>query len=129
MIKLIFGILGAMFGIVAVLTLIFVYRIWHKKRKEKAIHNRYINSIRAQVSSNIGTIWFHLPELEHATDGFSPKNCVGQGRYGIVHKGKLKDSSTVVVKQLVDLDSQRDEEFSNEVEIISKIRNRNLLPL
>ncbi|KAB1200525.1 hypothetical protein CJ030_MR0G007019 [Morella rubra] len=44
-------------------------------------------------------------------------------------QGALSDGTLVAVKQILDLDSKGDEDFCNEVDIISKIRHRNLLPL
>ncbi|XP_004292717.1 PREDICTED: TMV resistance protein N-like [Fragaria vesca subsp. vesca] len=70
--------------------------------------------------------------LEKATNGFAQKNMIGQGGYGVVYKGTLADGTLVAVKQILDmeaLDSKGDEKFSNEVEIIGKIRHRNLLSL
>ncbi|CAN1234492.1 Probable receptor-like protein kinase At1g11050 [Linum perenne] len=78
---------------------------------------------------NSGARWFQGSELEKATNGFHQKNFLGKGAYGVVYKGVLPDGSYVAVKELHDLDSLRDEEFFNEVEIISKIRHRNLLSL
>ncbi|KAJ8449362.1 hypothetical protein Cgig2_002494 [Carnegiea gigantea] len=128
--KLVFGLLGALFGVLVVIGLICLYRMWHKKRKEKEFHDKFVSSVRSQVSPNVGATWYRVAELERATGGFSPKNFIGQGGYGIVYKGSFANGSIVAIKQLTeDLDSMRDEEFCNEVEIISKIRHRNLLPL
>ncbi|KAK6132261.1 hypothetical protein DH2020_034001 [Rehmannia glutinosa] len=43
--------------------------------------------------------------------------------------GTLSDGTEVAVKQILDLDSKGDDDFTNEAEIISKIRHRNLLAL
>ncbi|CAI0605658.1 unnamed protein product [Linum tenue] len=41
----------------------------------------------------------------------------------------LSDGSSIAVKEMHDPESLRDEDFSNEVEILSKIRHMNLLCL
>ncbi|KAJ9166698.1 hypothetical protein P3X46_021408 [Hevea brasiliensis] len=127
--KLVFAFTGAVIGALLAFGLILWYRRWHKKRKLNASHEHYASSFRASVLPNSGAKWFNLSELERATNGFSQRNFIGQGTYGLVYKGNLADGTTVAVKQMQDLDSRGDEEFSNEVEIISKIRHRNLLSL
>ncbi|KAF2296688.1 hypothetical protein GH714_001241 [Hevea brasiliensis] len=127
--KLVFAFTGAVIGALLAFGLILWYRRWHKKRKLNASHEHYASSFRASVLPNSGAKWFNLSELERATNGFSQRYFIGQGTYGLVYKGNLADGTTVAVKQMQDLDSRGDEEFSNEVEIISKIRHRNLLSL
>lgn len=129
MLKLVFGLLGALIGLLLFLGVIILYRRWDKKRRQKALHEEYVSNFRASVLPNSGAKWFCLSELERATNGFSQRNLIGQGAFGVVYKGTLSDGTLVAVKQILDLDTKCDEEFSNEVEIISKIRHRNLLSL
>ena len=126
--KLIFGFLGAFLVVLFALGSLVLYRIWHKK-KQQSFHEEFVSSMRARILPNTGATWYRIADIERATDGFSQKNFIGQGAYGVVHKGTLSDGSLIAVKQILDLDSQGDEEFSNEVEIISKIRHRSLLSL
>ncbi|CAM8980791.1 unnamed protein product [Rhodiola kirilowii] len=74
---------------------------------------------------------FSYKELEVATDGFSSSRKIGQGAFGSVYKGELKDGSMVAVKVLsVELDSLRGErEFIAEVAALSDIKHENLVPL
>nr|TKS00669.1 putative receptor-like protein kinase [Populus alba] len=129
LLKLVFGLLGSLIGVLLAFGLITMYRKWDRKRKVSASHERFVSSFKASMLPNSGAKWFHLSELERATQGFSQRNFIGQGAYGVVYKGTLADGTLVAVKQMHDLDSQGDEDFSNEVEIISKIRHRNLLSL
>ena len=46
-----------------------------------------------------------------------------------MYKGSLSDGTLVAVKYIFDLETKADEEFCYEVEIISKIKHRNLLAL
>ncbi|KAF2291347.1 hypothetical protein GH714_023076 [Hevea brasiliensis] len=112
--KLVFGFTGAVIGALLAIGLILWYRRWHKKRKLNASHELYVSSFRTSVLPNSGAKWFNLSELERATQGFSQRNFIGQGTYGVVYKGILADGTTVAVKQMHDLDSQGDDEFSNE---------------
>ncbi|CAN1234476.1 Probable receptor-like protein kinase At1g11050 [Linum perenne] len=123
----------SMFGAIGGIILAGLIVVLYKKRKVRktveATHEQYVSSFKSAVMPNSGARWFQGSELEKATNGFHQKNFLGKGAYGVVYKGVLPDGSYVAVKELHDLDSLRDEEFFNEVEIISKIRHRNLLSL
>ncbi|KAI4337851.1 hypothetical protein L6164_016220 [Bauhinia variegata] len=127
--KILFGILGALVGVVLAFVPITMYRKWHKRRKEKLYHRAVVSNVRSSVLPHTGTKWFHLSELEKATNKFSQKNLIGQGADGVVYKGTLSDGTLVAVKEIFDLETKGDEEFCYEVEIISKIKHRNLLSL
>ncbi|KAK4572737.1 hypothetical protein RGQ29_030956 [Quercus rubra] len=127
--KLIFGLLGALVGVLLALGVIILYRRWDKKERQNDVHEEYVSSVKSSVLPNAGAKWFRVSELEQATDGFSQRNLIGQGAHGVVYKGTLSDGTLVAVKQILDLESTGDEDFCNEVEIISKIRHRNLLAL
>ncbi|CAH9091471.1 unnamed protein product [Cuscuta europaea] len=72
---------------------------------------------------------FPYEELEEATDGFSSKTFLAEGRVGLVHKGILKDGVVVAVKQLKFLGSQADADFSREVRVLSCAQHRNVVLL
>ncbi|XP_074349485.1 putative receptor-like protein kinase At1g11050 isoform X2 [Apium graveolens] len=128
--KVVFGLLGAIFGVLATWGCIVSCQKMRKKRRLAALREEYVRGVKAKVLPNIGAKWFHIAELEQATKGFSKKNMIGQGGFGVVYKGTLIDGTDVAVKQLLNMDiNGDDQEFTNEAEIISKIRHRNLLAL
>ncbi|KAL3538541.1 hypothetical protein ACH5RR_001907 [Cinchona calisaya] len=55
----------------------------------------------------------------------------GKGGFGIVYKGMLGDGTVVAVKKvIIETDnSKANEDFCNEVDIISNLKHRNLVPL
>ncbi|KAL2317834.1 hypothetical protein Fmac_031710 [Flemingia macrophylla] len=130
-VKVVFTLLGAVVGVVIIASVVAVitYRKWDKRRKENFYHREIENGVRSSVLSNTGAKWFHVSELERATDRFSRRRVVGQGSDGVVYKGRLSDGSLVAIKENFDLENKGDEEFCFEVEIISKIKHRNLLAL
>ncbi|MED6185294.1 Proline-rich receptor-like protein kinase perk8 [Stylosanthes scabra] len=73
--------------------------------------------------------WFTYEELIQATDGFSPKNLLGEGGFGAVYKGILFDGRVVAVKQLKIGGGQGEREFRAEVETISRVHHRHLVSL
>ncbi|KAL5148577.1 putative receptor-like protein kinase [Glycine soja] len=130
-VKLVFAVLGGMVGVVVIAFVVMVVcRKWDRRRKERVYYHREIeNGVRNSVLPNTGAKWFHISELERATDRFSRRNMLGQGGDGVVYKGKLSDGTLVAIKENFNLESKGDEEFCYEVEIISKIKHRNLLAL
>ncbi|KAG4975767.1 hypothetical protein AAZX31_13G018200 [Glycine max] len=127
--KLGFSLLGVIIGVVLALLTIVMYKKWDKRRKEHVYHREIENKVRAGVLPNAGAKWFDVSELKCATNKFSPRNVVGQGGDGVVYKGILSDGAVVAVKEIFDLEAKGDEDFCYEVEIISKIKHRNLLAL
>ncbi|XP_014502690.1 probable receptor-like protein kinase At1g11050 [Vigna radiata var. radiata] len=127
--KLGFALLGVVIGVVLAFVMIVVYRKWDKRKKQSVHHREIENKVRACVLPNAGAKWFRVEELERATERFSRKNVVGQGGDGVVYKGTLSDGAVVAVKEIYYLEGKGDEEFCYEVEIISKIKHRNLLAL
>ncbi|KAJ0489445.1 putative protein kinase RLK-Pelle-DLSV family [Helianthus annuus] len=72
---------------------------------------------------------FSLYEVARATDNFSVSNKIGQGGFGPVYKGVLKDGREIVVKRLSETSQQGLDEFKNEVICIAKLQHRNLVKL
>ncbi|CAO2185525.1 unnamed protein product [Urochloa humidicola] len=72
---------------------------------------------------------FTYEELEEATDGFSDSRELGDGGFGTVYKGKLRDGRVVAVKRLYKNNYKRVEQFINEVDILSRLLHQNLVIL
>ncbi|GLJ53999.1 hypothetical protein SUGI_1155090 [Cryptomeria japonica] len=78
-----------------------------------------------------GTTWriFSLKELFEATNNFDPDNKLGEGGFGSVYHGLLSDGSQIAVKRLKVLTSKTEMEFAVEVEILGRVKHKNLLSL
>lgn len=78
-----------------------------------------------------GSAWriFSLKELHTATDQFNHDNKLGEGGFGTVYKGRLWDGSQIAVKRLKVWSSKAEMEFAVEVEILGRVRHKNLLSL
>ncbi|RID57958.1 hypothetical protein BRARA_F01293 [Brassica rapa] len=77
----------------------------------------------------VGVRLFSYEELEEATSNFDPSKELGDGGFGTVYYGKLKDGRSVAVKRLYDNNIKRAEQFRNEVEILTGLRHPNLVSL
>ncbi|KAL9234493.1 hypothetical protein vseg_009363 [Gypsophila vaccaria] len=73
--------------------------------------------------------WYTLRELEVATNGLAHDNVIGEGGYGIVYSGVLVDNTNVAVKNLLNNRGQAEKEFKVEVEVIGRVRHKNLVRL
>ncbi|KAJ0736309.1 putative protein kinase RLK-Pelle-LRR-I-1 family [Helianthus annuus] len=69
-----------------------------------------------------------LKDIELATESFSPKNRLGNGRYWEAYKGNLPDASatTIVAKRW---DSKFDDLFWKELDILFKCKHKNIIHL
>ncbi|CAN0892256.1 Probable receptor-like protein kinase At1g11050 [Linum grandiflorum] len=134
MLELAFGISGGVLLLVSVVLVLLYRKKLHCYRKEPDLDSEHASSSNNpsdMMLAKMGLQWFRLQQLERATDGFSGKNLVGKGTFGVVYKGKIdEDGSIVAVKELLEVECfGNDKDFMNEVEIVSKIKHRNLLPL
>ncbi|WCJ22726.1 Protein kinase superfamily protein [Euphorbia peplus] len=73
--------------------------------------------------------WYTLRELEAATNGLCEENVIGEGGYGIVYSGVLGDGTKIAVKNLLNNRGQAEKEFKVEVEVIGRVRHKNLVRL
>ncbi|CAO1947896.1 unnamed protein product [Urochloa humidicola] len=69
---------------------------------------------------------FSYEELEEATNSFDENRELGDGGFGTVYKGYLKDGRVVAVKRLYN-SYRRLEQFHNEAAILSGLRHPNLV--
>ncbi|CAL9202996.1 unnamed protein product [Musa hybrid cultivar] len=72
---------------------------------------------------------FDLSTIKAATNNFSVGNKLGEGGFGIVYKGGLRDGKYIAVKMLSKCSSQGPDEFRNELLLIANLQHRNLVRL
>lgn len=72
---------------------------------------------------------FSYRELVRATSNFDQGNKIGEGGYGPVYKGTLKDGTVIAVKVLSLHSRQGAKEFLNELLAISDVTHENLVKL
>ncbi|XP_066307741.1 probable receptor-like protein kinase At1g11050 [Miscanthus floridulus] len=110
------------------LVALLVWRNRQEHAKDRSI--QISEERRSRPRPNTGSVMFDICELAKATGGFAERNLIGRGGFGVVYRGVLVDGTVVAVKKMLEPDVEGgDEEFTNEVEIISLLRHRNLVPL
>ncbi|KAJ7564963.1 hypothetical protein O6H91_02G041800 [Diphasiastrum complanatum] len=123
-------------GCVCLLSLLLAlaYGFW-KRRKRKgelaSLLEKRKNMLINSLTPNTGLVQFTYEELKTATQDFSQQNIIGEGGFGRVYKGVLDfyGGLQVAVKVIKNSTIEGDTEFLNEVEVINRVRHRNLLHL
>lgn len=125
----VFGLIGAIAALLLFSSLLGLYLWWNRKYRKRGDMGEEETGSRPSRRPTTVSIWYKIEELEKATDHFSEKNFIGRGGFGMVYKGTLVDGTVVAVKKVIESDIQGNDEFCNEVEIISNLKHRNLVPL
>ncbi|XP_047158877.1 proline-rich receptor-like protein kinase PERK14 [Vigna umbellata] len=72
---------------------------------------------------------FNYSDIQLATNDFSKDNLLGEGGYGHVYKGVLKDGQQIAAKVRKEESSQGFSEFHSEVYVLSFARHKNIVML
>jgi serine/threonine protein kinase len=111
------------------LALILFY-MWKRSRSHTEEDLALDSYMDDEFQRGIGPKRFSFQELAHATNNFSEEEKLGQGGFGGVYRGFLRDSNSfVAVKRVSKGSKQGIKEYASEVKIISQLRHRNLVQL
>ncbi|XP_028801985.1 cysteine-rich receptor-like protein kinase 2 isoform X2 [Neltuma alba] len=123
------AIIGGVVGSVVVLALIFVaLYVWVGRLKRPT--RRVPGGDVIGATKLKGPAIYNYNDLKTATKNFSEENKLGQGGFGVVYKGTLKNGKEIAIKKLTFRHFTRmEEEFENEVKLISNVHHRNLVRL
>ncbi|TXG57328.1 hypothetical protein EZV62_018641 [Acer yangbiense] len=127
------------FGIGVSVLLIVAMSIYIIRRRRKEIYaspnsrytssDPYSKSDLEAASAYFGVPIFSYSELAEATNNFNHEKELGDGGFGTVYYGKLRDGREVAVKRLYEHNYRRVEQFMNEIEILTRLRHKNLVSL
>ncbi|XP_058760797.1 LEAF RUST 10 DISEASE-RESISTANCE LOCUS RECEPTOR-LIKE PROTEIN KINASE-like 1.1 [Vicia villosa] len=98
---------------------------WSWKQRVPNFYNKYTES----DSIYNGVPVFSFKDLEVATKKFDSSRELGEGGFGTVYYGKLKDGREVAVKRLYQHNFKRVEQFMNEIKILTRLHHKNLVTL
>ncbi|PIN13374.1 Serine/threonine protein kinase [Handroanthus impetiginosus] len=119
------------------LCFVFSYVIYHRRKRISGSYllSRNISSDPSSKSDiEGGSLFFGIPifsytELEEATNNFDSSRELGDGGFGTVYYGKLRDGREVAIKRLYEHNYRRVEQFINEIKILTCLRHPNLVSL
>nr|GME03175.1 cysteine-rich receptor-like protein kinase 2 [Ipomoea batatas] len=115
------GVVGGV-GIILVLAAIFLYL--RSKNTKAARRGNILGATELRGPEN-----YRYKDLKAATKGFSEENKLGQGGFGDVYKGTLKNGVVVAVKKLAMISGRAKTDFETEVRLITNVHHRNLIRL
>jgi serine/threonine protein kinase len=121
------AIIGGIVGGVAFLFLVglLTFILIRRSRRIKPRRGDILGATELQ-----GPTSFYYHDLKAATHSFSEKSKLGEGGFGDVYKGLLKNGKTVAVKRLIVMETSRAKaDFESEVKLISNVHHRNLVRL
>ncbi|KAK9097015.1 hypothetical protein Sjap_022512 [Stephania japonica] len=110
-----------------------MFFIWWKKRKgtlEEEEEDIFDGSGKNDYERAAGPRRFTYSELARATNHFAKEGKLGEGGFGEVYRGLVPHSNLdVAVKRVSRGSKQGKKEFASEVNIISRLRHKNLVRL
>ncbi|XP_075484795.1 LEAF RUST 10 DISEASE-RESISTANCE LOCUS RECEPTOR-LIKE PROTEIN KINASE-like 1.1 isoform X2 [Primulina tabacum] len=128
---------GAIVGAALLVCLLACFIIWRNKKRVTDAY-RLPRNISSDPSSNsdieggclyLGIPVFSYTELVEATNNFDSSRELGDGGFGTVYYGKLKDGREVAIKRLYEHNYRRVEQFMNEIKILTCLKHPNLVTL
>nr|GMC78718.1 putative receptor-like protein kinase At4g00960 [Ipomoea batatas] len=98
---------------------------------ERFFNDTWISEALEETSSTdeisvVESLKYDLITLQNATNNFSEGNKLGEGGFGPVYKGELRNGLEVAVKRLSENSRQGNLEFKNEVALMARLQHRNL---
>ncbi|KAG8378186.1 hypothetical protein BUALT_Bualt08G0111700 [Buddleja alternifolia] len=129
---------GVCIGLLAIVTgSSWIYWIFKKRKLEKMRQKFFKQNggllLQQKLSSHKGSnaqlIIFTSEDLKRATNNYDERQVIGHGAYGTVYKGTLSDNRVVAIKKSKISDQRQNEQFINEVVIVSQINHRNVVKL
>ncbi|KAF1859518.1 hypothetical protein Lal_00010102 [Lupinus albus] len=136
--KVAIGVGAAVFGIFVLIIAIYFYQL-RKKNDYTESHVQsqsfttsdpsLVKGPENKGSQYFGVHVFTYDELEEATNNFDTTTELGDGGFGTVYYGQLRDGRCVAVKRLYENNYRRVAQFMNEVEILTRLHHPNLVSL
>ncbi|PRQ31181.1 putative protein kinase RLK-Pelle-L-LEC family [Rosa chinensis] len=117
-------------GSILVAGLALVWFIFRRKRQALKNDERSMVALNDEFERGTGPRKFLYSELARATSNFDEGDKLGEGGFGGVYRGFIKDLNTyVAVKRVSKGSKQGLKEYAAEVRIIGQLRHRNLVQL
>ncbi|RZC90032.1 hypothetical protein C5167_029098 [Papaver somniferum] len=142
---------GACSGLIVCLVISFWLYWGYRKRKHMQIReaffkqngglilNRLLDEREEDIESSrnarggkkhrsIATIYTEK-ELSKATDNYHEGQILGRGGFGTVYKGILSNGTVVAIKKTKIVDTNQNDQFINEIAVLSQINHKNVVQL
>nr|AKV93687.1 clade XVII lectin receptor kinase [Nicotiana benthamiana] len=110
---------------------LMLFAYWRKRKlREDEDNDIFDGSMTHEFERSTGPKKFLYKELARCTKSFAHEKKLGEGGFGGVYKGFLRESNSyVAVKRISRESKQGIKEYASEVRIISRLRHRHLVQL
>ncbi|KAG8099775.1 hypothetical protein GUJ93_ZPchr0013g36451 [Zizania palustris] len=115
--------------VAAILAAIVVFLYLSNKKREGARTQSIKDPSNPEGMQSIDSLILSLSTLRTATDNFDESNKLGEGGFGAVYKGILPDDKEIAVKRLSRSSHQGIGELKNELALVAKLQQKNLVRL
>lgn len=124
--------------VIAIALFVMILFLYYWRIKSSGVKNQlrtnYHGLTRNETIPENGAVYFGIPvfsyeELKEATNNFDQARELGEGGFGTIYYGKLGDGREVAVKRLFERNYRPVESFTNEIQILTRMRHRNLVSL
>ncbi|KAG1331493.1 cysteine-rich receptor-like protein kinase 10 [Cocos nucifera] len=95
--------------------------------RRKSAKNVLLNEDNLEEIAHAESLLLDLSMLRTATANFSEENKLGAGGFGAVYKGTLPNGQEFAAKRLSTTSRQGVAELKNELDLVAKLRHKNLL--
>ncbi|XP_054796498.1 cold-responsive protein kinase 1-like isoform X2 [Prosopis cineraria] len=120
------AIIGGAVGGASFILILFALLALYRRSLSKRVHR--VDVLGATELK--GPVNYRYKDLKSATKNFSEENKLGEGGFGDVYKGTLKNGKVIAIKKLaLEQSKKMDEDFESEVKLISNVHHRNLVRL
>ncbi|GLU01797.1 hypothetical protein SLE2022_190810 [Rubroshorea leprosula] len=122
-------IVGAIFGGLALFSLLLSLFVFQRRRKLKDTSKLFTTKTTPSLPSDLCR-HFSITQIKAATQDFNDQFLIGIGGFGNVYKGILDgETTTVAIKRLKSSSMQGAHEFQTEIAMLSKLRHMHLVSL
>ncbi|XP_076922883.1 cysteine-rich receptor-like protein kinase 2 [Bidens hawaiensis] len=115
---------GVVGGVGGLILLLIVVLLWYRRSSRTAPGGTLYGATELQGPKD-----YSYSDLKKATKDFREENKLGEGGFGDVYKGTVKDGNIVAVKKLAIGSTTAKDNFESEVRVISNVHHRNLIRL
>ncbi|KAL9267145.1 LEAF RUST 10 DISEASE-RESISTANCE LOCUS RECEPTOR-LIKE PROTEIN [Drosera capensis] len=117
----------------SIIIVLALYAAWRRYKYRFSLEPKRLDSTKPDLEDG-GVCYgfpmiFNYTELSEATDNFDSSRVLGDGGFGIVYHGKLRDGREVAVKRLYERNYNQVNQFKNEVDILACLHHPNLVNL
>ncbi|KAJ9541186.1 hypothetical protein OSB04_027692 [Centaurea solstitialis] len=120
------AIIGGVLGGAGFLLIVLVFLLWHRSTKSS---DRQKDKSTGATELLQGPMAYGYNDLVIATNNFSKDHKLGEGAFGEVYKGTLRDGEVVAIKKTTMASRGRSTYFDNELKIISNVHHRHIMRL